>query len=123
MHHISHHSPTISQHALSRCSQRGIKPELLQLAYDYGTPRGDKLILNKKDARQFQAEAKEELRLLKARLDQDMVPDRTVGLYRIDELKQLIKRLEEVIRKSGIVAVIVDEVVLTNYRLEPTRYH
>ena len=81
-----------TKHFNSRMQQRGILTSTLQMAQKYGWPKGDKLVLGKK---QIQSALKS--------LDQ--------------ERKQLIKAMDQ----GGIVAVEADGYLITTYRLDSFR--
>ena len=74
---------------LSRIQQRGILQSTIEVAQKYGLPKGDKLILGKKEI--------------------------DVAIKSLDlERKNLIKARDQ----GGVVAVEADGVLITAYRLE-----
>ena len=78
-----------TNHFLSRIQQRGILQSTIEVAQKYGLPKGDKLILGKKEI--------------------------DVAIKSLDlERKNLIKARDQV----GLVAVVADGVLITAYRLE-----
>ena len=78
-----------TRHFASRIQQRGILQSTIEVAQRYGSPRGDKLVLGKK---QIDAALKQ--------LD--------------DERKNLIKARDQ----GGVIAVEADGVLITAYRFE-----
>ena len=78
-----------TKHFNSRTQQRGILASTIELAEKYGWPKGDKIVLGKKQI-QFALKS----------LDQ--------------ERKQLIKAMDQ----GGIVAVEADGYLITTYRLD-----
>ena len=78
-----------TNHFLSRMQQRGILQSTIEVAQKYGLPKGDKLILGKKEI--------------------------DVAIKSLDlERKNLIKARDQ----GGVVAVEADGVLITAYRLE-----
>ncbi len=78
-----------TNHFLSRIQQRGILQSTIEVAQKYGLPKGDKLILGKKEI--------------------------DVAIKSLDlERKNLIKARDQ----GGVVAVEADGVLITAYRLE-----
>ena len=78
-----------TNHFLSRIQQRGILQSTIEVAQKYGLPKGDKLILVKKEI--------------------------DVAIKSLDlERKNLIKARDQ----GGVVAVEADGVLITAYRLE-----
>ena len=78
-----------TNHFLSRIQQRGILQSTIEVAQKYGLPKGDKLILGKKEI--------------------------DVAIKSLDlERKNLIKARDQ----GGVVAVEADGVLITAYRFE-----
>ena len=78
-----------TNHFLSRIQQRGILQSTIEVAQKYGLPKGDKLILGKKEI--------------------------DVAIKSLDlERKNLIKARDQ----GGVVAVEADGVLITAYRYE-----
>ena len=78
-----------TNHFLSRIQQRGILQSTIEVAQKYGLPKGDKLILGKKEI--------------------------DIAIKSLDlERKNLIKARDQ----GGVVAVEADGVLITAYRLE-----
>ena len=78
-----------TNHFLSRIQQRGILQSTIEVAQKYGLPKGDKLILGKKEI--------------------------DIAIKSLDlERKNLIKARDQ----GGVVAVEADGVLITAYRFE-----
>ena len=78
-----------TNHFLSRIQQRGILQSTIEVAQKYGLPKGDKLILGKKEI--------------------------DVAIKSLDlERKNLIKARDQ----GGVIAVEADGVLITAYRFE-----
>ena len=83
---------TKTSHFISRIQQRGILQSTIEIAQRYGKPKGDKLILGKKQ------------------IDN--------AIKQLDnERKSLIKARDQ----GGVVAVEADGVLITAYRLDSFR--
>lgn len=78
-----------TKHFLSRIQQRGILQSTIEVAQKYGLPKGDKLILGKKE-----------------------IDDAIKSLDH--ERKNLIKARDQ----GGVIAVEADGVLITAYRFE-----
>lgn len=74
-------------HSLMRMNQRGITGDMVELAFDYGEPDGDKIVLSIKACRRL-----------------------------IEELKQQQKKLERALKKGGITIVSEGDALITTYR-------
>lgn len=79
----------ITAHADVRMNQRGITKNQLNLVLEHGEPKGDKIVLTAKSAREH-----------------------------IGVLTREMKRLEVVANKGGISVVMSGETVITTYRTE-----
>lgn len=81
-----------TKHILARMSQRGIPQKLIDLVYEYGKEKGDKLILNKKTTQMA-----------------------------IQEIDLIRKELLRIVDKGGVTIVIKDEVLITAYNTNSSR--
>lgn len=75
-----------TNHVLARMSQRGISQKLIDLVYEYGKEKGDKLILNKK----------------------------TTQLV-IKEIDSMRKELLRIMDKGGVTVVLDNDTLITAY--------
>jgi len=75
-----------TNHILARMSQRGISKKLVDLVYEYGKEKGDKLILNKKTTQTL-----------------------------IKEIDSMRKELLRIIDKGGVTVVLDNDALITAY--------
>ena len=76
-------------HLRSRMSQRGINKKMVEIVFQFGKEKGDKIILNKKDA-----------------------------MKNCKEMQTTLKYLKKIIDKGGLVIVAKDNAIITSYRLD-----
>ncbi len=76
-------------HMDARMNQRGINKELINLALEYGEPRGDKTVLGRKECHEV-----------------------------MQQLRRELKALERVVSKGGITVVSDGDVLITTYRTD-----
>ena len=77
-----------TNHVLARMSQRGISKKLIDLVYEYGKEKGDKLILNKKTTQMV-----------------------------IKEIDSMRKELLRIMDKGGVTVVIDNDTLITTYNI------
>lgn len=106
-----------SKHSVARMSQRGITHAMAALVLAYGFTRGDKVILNTKDATARLIEARCEKDDLSAKLDNG-TKDVSGVMYQLAEIETEIRNLTKLIDKHGCVLVMLDDVLITVYRLD-----
>ncbi len=75
-----------TNHVLARMSQRGISKKLIDLVYEYGKEKGDKLILNKKTTQMA-----------------------------IKEIDSMRKELLRIMDKGGVTVVLDNDTLITAY--------
>jgi len=75
-----------TNHILARMSQRGISKKLIDLVYEYGKEKGDKLILNKKTTQRV-----------------------------IKEIDSMRKELLRIMDKGGVTVVLENDALITAY--------
>lgn len=75
-----------TNHILARMSQRGISKKLVDLVYEYGKEKGDKLILNKKTTQTL-----------------------------IKEIDSMRKELLRIMDKGGVTVVLDNDALVTAY--------
>lgn len=75
-----------TDHSIQRMSQRGIKRELIDLVYQYGTPIGNSIELDKKSIQEF--------------------------INGLNDLKKMLLKVQD---KKGICIVMQDNRVITTY--------
>lgn len=75
-----------TNHILTRMSQRGISKKLVDLVYEYGKEKGDKLILNKKTTQTL-----------------------------IKEIDSMRKELLRIMDKGGVTVVLDNDALVTAY--------
>ena len=75
-----------TNHVLARMSQRGISKKLIDLVYEYGKEKGDKLILNKKTTQMV-----------------------------IQEIDSIRKELLRIMDKGGVTVVLDNDALITAY--------
>ena len=75
-----------TNHVLARMSQRGISKKLIDLVYEYGKEKGDKLILNKKTTQMV-----------------------------IKEIDSMRKELLRIMDKGGVTVVLDNDALITAY--------
>jgi len=75
-----------TNHILARMSQRGISKKLVDLVYEYGKEKGDKLILNKKTTQTL-----------------------------IKEIDSMRKELLRIMDKGGVTVVLDNDALITAY--------
>ena len=75
-----------TNHVLARMSQRGISKKLIDLVYEYGKEKGDKLILNKKTTQMV-----------------------------IKEIDNMRKELLRIMDKGGVTVVLDNDALITAY--------
>lgn len=76
-------------HMVTRMNQRGINKELINLALEYGEPKGDKTVLGRKEC--YDA---------------------------MQQLRRELKALERAMSKGGITVVSDGEALITTYRTD-----
>lgn len=76
-------------HMDARMNQRGINKEMVNLALEYGEPKGDKTVLGRKECHQAMLQLRRELKVL-----------------------------ERAISKGGITVVADGETLITTYRVD-----
>jgi len=77
-----------TNHVLARMSQRGISKKLIDLVYEYGKEKGDKLILNRKTTQRV-----------------------------ITEIDSMRKELLRIMDKGGVTVVIDNDTLITVYNV------
>jgi len=80
---------TTTNHILARMSQRGISKKLIDLVYEYGKEKGDKLILNKKTTQKV-----------------------------IQEIDSMRKELLRIMDKGGVTVVLNNDALITAYNTD-----
>ncbi len=80
---------TTTNHILARMSQRGISKKLIDLVYEYGKEKGDKLILNKKTTQKV-----------------------------IQEIDSMRKELLRIMDKGGVTVVLSNDTLITAYNTD-----
>ena len=75
-----------TNHILARMSQRGISKKLIDLVYEYGKAKGDKLVLNKKTTQMV-----------------------------IKEIDSMRKELIRIMDKGGVTVVLDNDILITAY--------
>jgi len=81
-----------TKHILVRMSQRGIPRKLIDLVYEYGKEKNDKLILNRKSTQML-----------------------------IKEIDGMRKELLRIMDKGGVTIVMEDDVLITAYNTNSYR--
>jgi len=81
-----------TKHSLARMSQRGLPKKLVDLAFEFGKERGDKLILNRKATQKL-----------------------------IHEIDSMRKELLKVIDKGGVTLVVDNDTLITAYNTDSYR--
>lgn len=76
-------------HMDARMNQRGINKELVNLALEYGEPKGDKTVLGRKECHEA-----------------------------MQQLRRELKVLERAMSKGGVTVVSDGEALITTYRTE-----
>ena len=76
-------------HMGARMNQRGINRELINLALEYGEPKGDKTVLGRKQCNEV-----------------------------MQQLRRELKALERAMSKGGITVVSHGEILITTYRTD-----
>jgi len=76
-------------HMVTRMNQRGINKELINLALEYGKPKGDKTVLGRKECHDA-----------------------------MQQLRRELKALERAMSKGGITVVSDGEALITTYRTD-----
>jgi predicted SPOUT superfamily RNA methylase MTH1 len=102
-------------------NQRGILKSLVDLVYAYGTDCGDKITLTKKDAHKHLHECKSELKGL-SKLMYVGSDDLVAVMLKVAEIEQLARNFAKIIDKQGMTVVVVEEALITTYRLETKFY-
>ena len=77
----------MTTHMDARMNQRGINKELINVALEYGEPKGDKTVLGRKECQQA-----------------------------MEQLRRELKVLERAMRKGGVTVVSDGENLITTYR-------
>ncbi|WP_151900493.1 DUF4258 domain-containing protein [Sulfurimonas hydrogeniphila] len=85
---------TTTNHILARMSQRGISKKLVDLVYEYGKAKGDKLILNKKNTQKV-----------------------------IREIDSMRKELLKIMDKGGVTIVFDNDALITAYNTNSYNRH
>ena len=111
----------ITNHARCRMNQRGILKGLVELVYAYGVDRGDKITLTKKDAQKLLQECKFELKGL-SKLMNKGAGDLISAMFKVAEIEENTRNFAKIIDKQGMTVVVVEEVLITTYRLETKFY-
>ena len=75
-----------SLHIIQRMNQRGIKQSMIDLVLEYGKPKGDKLIINKRDAQEI-----------------------------LNEFNLARKELLKILDKGGVTLVVNNDTMITAY--------
>ena len=83
-----------TSHILARMSQRGIPKKLLELVYEYGKEKDNKLILNRKTTQML-----------------------------IEEIDSMRKELLRIIDKGGVTLVVDNDTLITTYNTKSTKRH
>lgn len=78
-----------TKHFQCRMSQRGLTKKLIDLVFEFGKDKGDKLILDRKETQKL-----------------------------IDEIDSFRKNLLKVMDKGGVTIVVEDEKLITTYNLD-----
>jgi len=78
-----------TNHILVRMSQRGISKKLIDLVYEYGKEKGDKLILNRKTTQKV-----------------------------ITEIDSMRKELLRILDKGGVTVVLDNDALITAYNTD-----
>ena len=76
-------------HLRRRMSQRGINKKMVDIVYQYGKEKGDKIVLNKKDT-----------------------------MKKCAEIQATLKYLKKIMDKGGLVVVCENNSIKTSYRYE-----
>lgn len=79
----------MTTHMGARMNQRGINKELINLALEYGEPKGDKTVLGRWECQ-----------------------------HAMQQLRRELKALERALSKGGITVVSDGEVLITTYRTD-----
>lgn len=78
-----------TRHMDARMNQRGINKELVDLALEYGEPKGDRTVLGRKECH-----------------------------WAMQQLRREMKALERAMSKGGITVVADGEALITTYRTD-----
>ena len=81
-----------TKHSLARMSQRGLTKKLVDIVFEFGKDKGDKLILNRKATQKL-----------------------------IDEIDTIRKDLLRVMDKGGVTLVVDNETLITTYNTDSYR--
>ena len=81
-----------TNHILARMSQRGLPKKLVDLAFEYGKGKGDKLVLNKKATQMM-----------------------------IREIDSIRKELLRILDKGGVTVVVENDIYITVYNTNSTK--
>jgi len=81
-----------TKHSLARMSQRGLTKKLVDIVFEFGKDKGDKLILNRKATQKL-----------------------------IDEIDSIRKDLLRVMDKGGVTLVVDNETLITGYNTDSYR--
>jgi len=79
----------LTGHLRSRMSQRGINKKMVDIVFQYGKEKGEKIVLNKKDA-----------------------------MKKCAEIQATLKYLKKIMDKGGLVIVCENNSIKTSYRYE-----
>lgn len=111
-----------TKHLKQRMSQRGIKQEMLNLVYDYGRVRGDKMILDRKETKKILNMIDSGMKAIKKTGEAIVVFNDTK--YKLqgkesniifENLNRMRSTLIKIIDKGGITLVIDDNTAITAY--------